>query len=346
MTDFNKQTAVDPWIWFGRAVRVTSGKLAAAFRHKGELTYLLFERAYVDFPNELAWSCIGLGAIDEVMERIFALAAECELGRRRSPRGRITPEHYFSGWLKELANPVAMPNVTITLRDWGFASTWNHYTIPKELSGAGYGAVARRLRSGERVSKSLHPNARLFRLLYGTHGVRMSSLMFERGYAPVGTGRDESLGYRPRKRRSFAVSVPDCRQLRKRAVYGQGPVYVVQDEAGAWRCHGEADAAVANFVTGLWRSELAEPGSFRKRISAFRERLTVSPPVPEGTLVRVDQTMRPRGFYDKEHIQAMRERVVTRPTETGFEFPLPSEWHPLCSATYLPAYCTKWIFPI
>lgn len=319
---------------------IVGDRLVAAFQGDGEIIYLMFERSYWDdgFPKNPKWSCVGFGVLAEVMQRIFALASDCERGLRRSSKGCIEPEKAITAWLDLLAVPVAMPEMWITLRENAVSPMWNPNLIPEELSGAGYGTVADRLLFGERVSKHLHHDATLFRLLYGTHGPLMTRLLFEQDYAPVGSKQDGSLGYRPRRVHPLAIALPNCRQLM------DGARYLIQDGEGSWRCQGNAVDIVADHICRLWRAELATPGIAGRSIAALRNHLADAPAVPDDTLVRVDRSMRARSIRDDQVLGMLPARIAVRESAYGYEFVLPRDSELLWNATDLPSYCTTWSF--
>jgi len=70
--------------------------------------FLLFEETYEKncYPHTPHWGCVGIGRRDDVLRRIFDLAASTEGGMFRPKSGGITAEAYISRWQKALKNAI------------------------------------------------------------------------------------------------------------------------------------------------------------------------------------------------------------------------------------------------
>jgi len=63
-------------------------------------------------PHTPSWECCYVGGIEGALKRIFSYAADCEGGLLQTPRGTTSPETYIRSWLRHLAAPVEMPDLT------------------------------------------------------------------------------------------------------------------------------------------------------------------------------------------------------------------------------------------
>lgn len=100
------------------------GKLIAAVHTSdGPVIYIMFEKVCDSnvYPRTPAWSCCSFGDRSATLREIFYRASACEGGMLTGAGGRrVTPEGYIAGWLKELANPVAIVDTEIVLTRKGW----------------------------------------------------------------------------------------------------------------------------------------------------------------------------------------------------------------------------------
>lgn len=100
---------------------VTTGKKVAVFRPDdgGDQVFVLFEERYEQnvTPHRPLWAVRAVGRIREVMAHIFEMASGCEDGMIVGRSGHLSPERYIQGWLRELRQPLAMPEVCRVLLD-------------------------------------------------------------------------------------------------------------------------------------------------------------------------------------------------------------------------------------
>ena len=90
---------------------ITRSKDVGAFYDRDHrVVYACFEETYESnvYPHSPSWSCIAIGHIEDVLERIFHRASSCEGGMLRSRTGNLTPEGYIGSWLDKLAAPFAI----------------------------------------------------------------------------------------------------------------------------------------------------------------------------------------------------------------------------------------------
>lgn len=88
---------------------VTTGKAVMALPFNGQTYWLLYERTYEKnvYPHSPRWSPTKLGTLTTVLPYIGASAAHAAGGMLQSSSGRLTPENYWKGWMRQFANPIA-----------------------------------------------------------------------------------------------------------------------------------------------------------------------------------------------------------------------------------------------
>lgn len=321
---------------------VTTNKLAAAFREQsGEICYILFEKTYEKncYPHWPRFSCHYIGNIEGTMERIFLAASSCESGMLQNRNGSITPEGYIAGWLKELANPVAMYEVMIQLE------TGKSYDYPisannRDAAIAALRAISRddlanAIEAGRAPTLSLWNDSAAVRALCSKGNVWTWLLLKS---APTNYPRDASLGYAPKPAKRHALPTPNIRRPGAHEEY-----VLVQGEDGAWRSEGWAYSVVSAFIGNDFAEELRAPGGYRKRIKAFRDAVTNAPRLSEAT-VTVDRTK----YLDSEW---QRKTVAEIPSafpeacDNGSSFVIPMTKENCYSLCGLPSEVTTWSWP-
>lgn len=321
---------------------VTCGKHAAAFiAPGGRVFFVLFEETYEKnvHPHRPHWSCIGFGTIEDAMRRVFAYGSSCEGGMLQSRGGAIRPEGYIAGWMRELANPTRMPE-----RDVRLSCTDSYASpIPKDkiqdvaalLREARYTDAADAIADGREATLSLHRDADVLARIYG--GGALSPWRIIPSYAaPLSAPKDVSLGYAPKAAKAVsiesveALTVPDMENR------------LLRRDDGGWYCAGWAYSIVAKFIEAYWRTELAEPGSFKKRIQAFRDAIQGAPSVPDGTLVSIDPA-KTAGRWDEDRVKALLSKNLARHTDSGLVAePVQDALYDLCG---LGKDCATWLLP-
>lgn len=334
---------------------ITTGKRAAAFRSPtGNIIYALFEQSYESncTPHTPRWSCLRIGGISSVMQRVFSSAAACEGGMLRGRSGPITPEAYIGGWLKELATPHAMRDVSILLC---VGTDSLHDSIPanefekarRALVAIGRNDISDRLAGGGTVRVSLHQDAEVVCALYGPgvlppwRVINMSPIFFfdpatDMGYAPIPVTNFEVV--RPSLLRVSGHAISEDLYLVPRA---DGSRYA----AFAWR-------VLDNFIEGLWAAELREPGSYRKRIRAYRDAIKLAPavaladlrvqvvPVANAAEELLEIIMR---RYERQDISRLQAAYPGGSIDNGFEVQVTKDC--LSDLCNLPKSTTNWIVP-
>lgn len=321
---------------------ITTGKRAAAFRTAaGATIYALFEATYESncFPQVPHWSCILFGDLKVAVERIFWHASACEGGMLRNRNGSITPEGYIRGWLKELAAPVEFPDRLIELkigsdRLYDVIPSGNVELLKEHLPAIGRKDLLDKLINGESVTVSVHNDADVLLALYGPRRMapwRVLSIPYQEVRRP-------DLGYLPAPTKKFDVQVPVLFKI-------GGNEHLFQRPNGTWYCAGWAYSIIGRFITDLWESELSEPGSYYKRIRAYRDAVENAPDLQfTDVKVVVDSTVVFTGEhakYQRASIAEFAERFPVTKTETGFEvYPTSDNLYLL---TNLPNECSSWI---
>jgi hypothetical protein len=89
---------------------------------------------------------------------------------------------------------------------------------------------------------------------------------------------------------------------------------------------------------------MREPGSYSKRIKAYREAVDNAPQVRlEKAKVVVDCKVTLEDKYERQRVAEMRSKPDAVVTPNGFEI-IPTK-HLLWSLTQLPRQCTSWVIP-
>lgn len=268
---------------------VTTGKKVCAIRDEktGEPYYLLFEQTYEKncYPHTPDWSCCCVGDIRKALKTIFAHAAACEGGMLQSRSGHITPEGYIQGWMAELKNPSSYTDGTFHLK---VGLSWTEAMTPDQIATARAGLVGNDdalafldalERDGE-IAYSLHENIRVVADILDAAMKPAWSFDFDyRGSREIDCG----LGYSPEKTVGFQVVVPEFLRI-------NNDERIMKGEDGLWRRAGWAYSVVGNFVSDLWAAEMKEPGSYKKRIKAFREACAGAALVSFPVRVRIDSS--------------------------------------------------------
>lgn len=266
---------------------VTVGKKVGAFiASNGKTGYVLFEETYEKncYPHTPNWSCVGIGYIEDVMTRIFGMASSCEGGGLQGRGGYITPEGYISGWLGELAEPMAMPNIKKHL---AFGESF-YSSIPESLRAKvlrgleeeGFVEQATAL-SSQGFEASLYDDLDVLRAIYVKHRNELGpwrfidrSMVAFQMYNPI----RKDLGYTPAKNTTYKPKF--------------APMYSVYEDRvamecsdGKFRMSGERYSVTAHFIEQYAPTEIAYPGTYRKSIKAFREAVKAAPKAGDETKV-------------------------------------------------------------
>ncbi len=298
---------------------VTVGKKVGAFiASNGKTGYVLFEETYEKncYPHTPNWSCVGMGYIEDVMSRIFGMASSCEGGGLQGKGGYITPEGYISGWLSELAEPMAMSNIKKTL---AFGDNF-YATIPESLRAKvlqgledeGLVEQAGALRA-QGFEASLYDDLEVLRAIYVKHRNELGPWRFiDRStvaflmYNPI----RKELGYAPAKNTTYKPAFAQMFSIYEDRV-------AMQCSDGKFRMSGERYSVTAHYIEQYAATEIAYPGTYRKSIKAFREAVKAAPKASDETKVYVTMDgLEPSEKYRRELIQDAA--VALGKSETDF----------------------------
>lgn len=320
---------------------ISTGKQAFAFTatDSGETIYVLYEQTYEKnvYPHTPRWSCVSIGPIATVLRRIFGMAASCVGGDLQVRRGRSAPEQYIADWLKQLATPLQQEDQAVQI---GIATGWNK-SIPADdatrvlehLVANGRSELAGDLKAGKCFLGTLHADSKLVTCIYGDGPLspwRIITTMH------IGAPRQD-LGYRPALRSTAATSrIPAFLKI-------DGDNRLVQQDDGSWRCGGWEYQIVGQFVAGLWRSELTNPGSYHRTIREFRDAIQSAPVVPAGTMAIVDLSVPLETPYQRQCREEVWSHLPCRRTATTFEVELPPDHSDLWRLTRLHPACVTWV---
>lgn len=322
---------------------VTTNRLAAAFRGATGVVYALFEQTYSKniTPHMSTWGCVAFGPIEAVMRTVFLLGAECEGGSLQMRSGPVKPETYIGVWLHQLANPVELEDrrVGLTARSLDRESQHSTY-VCDELEKHGYAAAANALRENREATLSLHQDHAVLCAIFDGSPLAPWH-MFASGWAPVRAATVADLGYRPKSCTSFTAVHPAVWK-----VAADDENRLVPDAQGIWRCQGWPYRIVGQFILNLWRSELQEPGSYRKRIEVYRSAVETAPVVPSGCGVAVDVEKEQKSGYGARLVADLPAKVEGQRRGHEFVFPIPASREELFLVTsQLSTSSTRWIVP-
>lgn len=262
---------------------VSTAKKVAAFRGQaGKIGYLLFEEGYSKntHPHTPSWNCVGIGYIEDVVQRIFKMASSCEGGSLQHRGGPVTPETYVERWFEQLAEPVQMYNLGGVLK---FESRF-YATLPNEhkdkivaaVTGSGFPTLIPQMES-EGYEATLYEDFDLLRAVYSVEDV--GAWRFVRS---VGSDQPVAadLGYVGEPN-----GLPTLRIPRMFRFSGHTESLLVEQEDGTYRAEGWAYSVIGDFVAGYGPVNMKHPGSFRRVFAAYRDAARNAPMAPDDAVV-------------------------------------------------------------
>ncbi|MGE8063913.1 hypothetical protein [Pseudomonas sp. NPDC089569] len=324
---------------------VSTCKLVGAFRgSNGQPCYVMFEQTYSKnvYPHTPKWNAQCFGDLAATLKMIFASASSCEGGMLQGAGGRsITPEGYIAGWLKELENPVSMPDCLIELnvadKHYSPIAQGDFDRVKTVMQAMGKQDMVTELEAGNTIAVSLHRDNELLSEVFD--GVHAGAWRVIPSYEiPVQGIRDASLGYKPQKAKVYDVTVPRFLKIHE----GDSNI-LMQGADGRWRCAGWAYSIIAEYVTGLWQAELDEPGSYRARVKAYRNAVEAAASIPASGITVVVDTTVPLESYQQSNVEGVLKKIAH--TRVGGEVHLcvPTDQDELYYVARLPSACTSWV---
>ncbi|ARJ66124.1 hypothetical protein WV31_10840 [Magnetospirillum sp. ME-1] len=288
---------------------ITCRRRAAAVPSSNGPVYFLFEETYESnvLPHRPHWGCAHIGDAASSLKRIFAYGSSCEGGMLRTRSGTITPEGYIQSWLKELAEPFLMAGSTSLRRSTG-EYDWRGID-PQKLAGLRpllSAEEAAAFEAGEYVRMDCVADAERLAAIVAS-GVTAWRLI-DGGSVPGDWAmRHPELGHAPAPSKACPLDQPQAYRL------PDGDNVLLRDEKGIWRCAGWDYSVVGGFIERAWETELAMPGTYRKRIKAYREAITAALPLPAGTIAKdlvaaaeivvTEETSRSLGWRKRDEIE-------------------------------------------
>jgi hypothetical protein len=151
---------------------------------------------------------------------------------------------------------------------------------------------------------------------------------------PLYAERAPDLGYNP-VRRDCGLNTPEARKV-------DAHEYIIRGVDGAWRAAGWAYGIVGDFVTESADTEIAFPGSYKKRIRTFRDAIATAPSLPAGTRVSVYDGMLEKR-WDIDRAATLKQHPSMTTAAAGFEVAAePDILYDLCA---LPREAATWLLP-
>jgi hypothetical protein len=312
---------------------VTTGKRAAAFKTAaGNIIYVLFEETYEKncYPHTPRWSCVFFGSIEQALKRIFLSAASCEGGMLKGKGGDITPEAYIAGWMKELTAPAPFRGEGVDLQ----VGKSFYSAVQEESAEKVYSCLAEQ---GRQDVIDVLKGGGIYRLNFADEGNLAASLsqasvvypwrLVDAYSCPSGDVRQLDFGYAPKPVKDIDLSVPEF-------IWAGDECLLIKTPDGAWRAVGYSAYSIDYYIRDLWELELKEPGSYRKRIGAYRAACVNAPRVPLiGCRVRIDLTRVAADSFEASRMASLRNELPVTETSEGFEILVTEEidgnnlWH-------------------
>ncbi len=324
---------------------ITTGKMAAAFQmSQGRVCFVLFERVHESnvHPYTPTWQCGFIGTAHAAIRKIFSWASDCEGGMLRGRDGDIKPENYIAAWLRELANPVIMPDRRIRL----YAGTSFRAPLPPDneaylsrIEAQGRGDFATIIREGKVAELSLHAHADLLIELYGREQKDAASLApwrilndYDR---PHDLDRDTSLGYSPKPVPHDIAPLPPIIKINEHD-------RMILSANGVWINEGWPYSIIGRRIHEMSEIEIKTPGYYRRAIPLLREAIENAPCPPEGTRIRFDRN----ACHTKRNI----EQFDYTAKNFSLEIPngqgaLPWSMETGAAVPYLPRESVSWDIP-
>lgn len=266
---------------------VSTGKLAAAFvRGDGEIVYVLFEKTHESnvYPQTPHWSCIAIGTYAEVMLRVFRHATSCEGGMLKGSGNRdIKPENYITGWRHELAEPVLMDDLNITLTEGGKYSP----EVEKRdeaiavLRQMGRNDLVDAISNDGKATIGLYRDVDVVLALYGVD--KLFSPWRVLKHADWRTMRRPELGAVARVE---DIQPPMVRVLT--ASCGHRNELFVQLDNGPWQQWGADYSALGEYLLKVaYPYEMKQTGCHKRLIAEFRDLCATALDVPDDTKLKL-----------------------------------------------------------
>lgn len=258
---------------------ITCNRRVAATPSSSGTIYFLFEETYSSnvFPQTPSRSCVHIGNLASAIKRIFDLASSCEGGGLRARSGSILPESYIQSWLKELAKPFEMRGRASLRRSKG---EYDYRGVSeKTIEAVRPMLTAEMAASIDEKGEAYFDCINDAEILANLVSAGVSGWVLIEDCWIDDQPRNASLGYAPAPAKMFTLVEPQGYRM------PDGNNVLLLDADGVWRVAGWDYRIVGRFISASWEAELALPGSYRRRIKAYRAAVKASLPLPAGTTV-------------------------------------------------------------
>ena len=193
----------------------------------------------------------------------------------RGRDGHIKPENYIAAWLRELANPLAMPDRPIRLyasASWSAPLPSDDEEMLARIEEQGREDFAETIRAGKVAELSLQAHADLLLALYGQEQAGPRTLPAWRilkGHdRPHDTERDRSLGYAPDAVPAKMAHPPAAIRINE---YDR----LLRGADGRWVDEGWPYSIIGQRVSAMSDQEIETPGYYRRAIPLLRASLDI-----------------------------------------------------------------------
>lgn len=253
----------------------------------------------------------------------------------------ITPESYIAGWLKELESPVEYADRDITLelgQAWDAPVTQEKFSaVSAKLLAMGRDDVVAELEQGHKLQLALHAECEILSAIFD--GEVLAPWRIIRGHSVPSMGmREPALGYSPRKANALQLDLPRFMRISEKSAS-----LLIQDADGGWRHEGWDFNYMSAYVKGLWATELAEPGSYRSRIKAYREAMNAAPQLPSSGVSIVIDTSVALEDYEMRTVAEVCEANSHARNGADVHLSYPSDEQAAYRVLQLPTKAAKWV---
>lgn len=273
---------------------VTTGKkVFAVAKPSSKVMYFLYEKTHESNvrPKAPTWSCIGVGHQEDVVRLVIRMSGDCDNGSLKSSSSDIKSENYIAAWMRELKNPMAMPDIKIDLKK----GTGFHSTLPERLceqlkprlDAMGLSSVLEAACSESGWEGQLYDNLELVHELFAHRdGIPYISPYLQFCNMPDSESKS-CLGIQDIKndieKHSFKVSyISDSHKTKS---------FFVSTDGGDFKMIGPCYSAIYDYIRNyVIDAELLCTGSFKPMITGFKELIKNASELPAETIVTVDAT--------------------------------------------------------
>ena len=284
----------------------TARKVYAFRATTNTVGYILMEETFEKnvTPHTPRWGALAFGTLEDVMQMVFLGASSVESGMLQGRPRTPSTTAYIKGWLDLLAQPEELvdSNLHYTLRFGSYgaslpSTTWQgadaKQPILDRLQERGYALQSEQLRAGKDLRVQLADDFDMLRAIYGgEHATRLvhPSYLFRSGLMRGLPNPD--LGYQavPRTTRT-PCKVPKILFIEEpRNPERNYSNLLVETPTGEYLSRGWAYSVIGDYLRQAWRDELAQPGSYKATLSAWRQAIAAATPVPDSMVLKYSES--------------------------------------------------------